>query len=538
VRPRRSKKLQRPEQSQQWVPDILGNTWDWADNLDATALRRMAQVTLTLFKQPQRWIHRRVERIYFKDHATAHHQVSVDFTLPAGMPAIGKFEGKDIYVAPLFLLQKNSSEPLRAGKLTRPRFFLFGERPLDPTKRLIPTPACSNLDFTSQDGHRLPVVTHEQSSLLGMTMLLEAAGQVLGKQPTGRLRKEIAAIPQRSIQDLIAPVPGTKISILEWLLDIPVDKDDARNKLREDKTFPELVYTLASHIIVACLFTGGPLQRSIYKLSFESHVTANKNGALWRSLGWRSQQFYVPLSEIGASSSYHVEIEVPSELLINSVNLVGKRYRWFGELRNRERHADYLIQQVGSASEGKIYIPKPINGRRVGLAWVKLRARRTGFLTGALLASIITTAMLALAALKAPDVLRGGKSEAGAAALLLIPTLLAAYIARPGEHAIVSKMLRWARFALVADGILPALAVYFLITADDTEATSALVFGPVSINLSTMRHTAGAAARLEKDWIILTAVSVIFVLLFIVSNIAPRPYGETIYQPMPTNRDV
>ncbi len=498
----------------------------------------MAQVTLTLFKQPQRWIHRRVERIYFKDHETAHHQVSVDFTLPAGMPRIGRFEGRDIYIAPLFLLQKNSAKPRRQGKLPRRRYFLFGERRLDLTKRPIPTPACSNLDFTSQDGHRLPVVTHEQSSLLGMTMLLDVAEKALGERPTGTLRDYISAIPQRSIQDLTAPRPGSETSILSWLLDDPDGQLDKRKQLREDKSFPELAHILASHIIVACLFMGGPPQRSIYKISFESHVTANKKGALWRSLGWRSQQYYVPLSEIGASSSYHVEIEVPSELLINSVNLIGKSYEQFGDLLNREHHADYLIQQVGSASDGKIYIPQPIAGRRVGLAWVKLRARRAGFLTGALIASIITTAMLILAALKAPDILKDGKSEAGAAVLLLAPALLAAYLARPGEHVITSKMLRWARLALVADGILPALAVYFLISTHDTTSsgeTAAIAFGPFSINLGTMRQTAKAAGELEKEWLILAGCSVVFLLLFIISNITPGPYGETIYEPIPSD---
>jgi hypothetical protein len=510
------------------VQDRLGNKWDWADRPDAVALGRMAQVTLTLFEQPERWIHRRVERIYFKDHQSTHHQVSVDFTLPAGMPPIGKFEGKDVYIAPLFLLAKNSTKPLRAGKQTRRRFLIFGERRLDPKKSPIPTPACSNLDFTNQDGHRLPLMTHEQSGVLGAVMLLEAAEQAVGKPATGKLKEQISAIAQRSLLDLK--------DVLLWLLEEPADKHDPRVKLRNNKIFPELAYTLASHSLIACFMTGPP-QRSVYKLSFDHPIDENslaKKGALWRSLGWRSQQCFVPVSEIGASASYHIEIEVPKELLINAVGLVGKRYKWYGGLVSR-KNQDYVIQQVGSASEGKIYIPQPIPGRRAGLAWVKLRARRAGFLTGALVASLMTTVMLALAAYKAPEVLRDGKSEAGAAALLLIPTLLAAYIARPGEHAIASKMLRWARFALVADGILPALAVYFLITTGgESDPTTTLAFGPVSIVIGAGKDAASAGTGLQSEWIILAALSVIFLLLFTVSNIAPSPYGETIYRPMPT----
>lgn len=517
---------------QQPVSDILGTDWEWADSLDATALRRMAQVTLALFTQPERWIHRRIERVYFKDHHITHHQVSVDFTLPAGVRPIGNFEGKDVYIAPLFLVAKDSARPLREGKLARRRFLAFGERPVDLTKRPIPTTACSNIDFTNQNGQRLPLVTHEQSSVLGTTMLLEAAKQALGESPTGELREQISAIPQRSAFDLT--------EVLQWLLEEPVNEHDPRIKLREDKMFPELAYTLASYSIIVCLFMDGPPRRSIYKLSYDHPIDESKSarkGALWQSLGWRSARYYVPLSEIGASASYHVELEIPKELLINAVNLSGKRYRWFRELLTRE-NCDYWIQQTGSSSEGKIYIPKPIPGRRVGYAWVKLRARREGFLTGALVASIITTAMLALAASRAPDVLRDGKSETGAAALLLLPTLLAAYIARPGEHAITSKMLRWARFALVADGILPALAVYFLTTTRDESGTATtLRFGAFSVVVGTGKKVTSAAIGLEKEWIILAVISVVFVLMFIISNIAPKPYGETLYRVMSPTTD-
>lgn len=514
---------------------MLGSTWDWADRLDAIALRRMAQVTLALFIQPERWIHRRVERIYFKDHQQAHHQVSVDFTLPAGIRPVGTFEDKAVYIAPLFLLAKDSTKPLRQGKRRR-RFIVFRDEAFDLTRAAIPTPACSNLDFTDQNGQNQPLVTHEQSGVLGTTMLLEIAEQVLGKPPTGRLKDHIEAIPQRSVLDLTG--------ILQWLFGEELTPGDPRIGLRKNKTFSELAYTLANHSIVACLFMDGPPRRSIYKLSYDQPTSkriSSGSGAFWRgfnslrrSLGWKSEQYFVPLSEIGASASYHVAIEIPNELLINAVSLIGKRYRWFTQLHDKE-HRDYAIRQVGSASQGEIYIPEPISGRRVGLIWVKLRARRAGFLTGALVASIITTVMLTLAALGASEVLRDGKSEAGAAALLLLPTLLAAYIARPGEHAITSKMLRWARFALVADGILPALAVYFLITThDETEATTTYTMGPFSVVVGTgTKMVAHAASGLEREWIILAVVSIVFVLLFIVSNITPVPHGETVYQPMP-----
>jgi hypothetical protein len=137
--------------------------------------------------------------------------------------------------------------------------------------------------------------------------------------------------------------------------------------------------------------------------------------------------------------------------------------------------------------------------------------------------------MLWMAAAVAPDVVRDGKSEASAAALLLAPALLAAYIARPGEHAITTKMLRWARFVLVADGILPALAVYFLIrTREESNPATVFKFGPFSVTHGAATH--GAAHALETHWFILAAISVLPVIAFIASNFTPVPHGGSVYR--------
>ncbi len=40
----------------------------WSDDLSDNSLQLLGRVILILLSQPQRWVHRRVERIYFKDH--------------------------------------------------------------------------------------------------------------------------------------------------------------------------------------------------------------------------------------------------------------------------------------------------------------------------------------------------------------------------------------------------------------------------------------------------------------------------------------
>ena len=510
-------------QPQSASPD-LGTHWEWADTIDAMVLRRMAQVTRALFAQPERWIHRRVDRVYFKDHEVVHHQVSVDFTLPAGVPPIVKSNGRNIYVAPLFLLAKDARKPPREGRIPRRRFLIYGKRTPDLTKRPIPTAPYSNLDFSDQNGRRLPLMIRRQRGLLAKTLLLEEAERVL-EQPVDReLEEAISAIAYNSWPELIA--------VLEWLLVEPTPPADPRLDLRAHEAFPELAYTLASHSIVVCFFDGPP-GRSIYKLSYDERLNegfTTSKGRLRRSLGWKSEQYSVPLNEIGASASYHVEIEVPPELLINAVNLFGKRYGWFGDKLLSQTGRDYSIQQVGTVSEGKIYIPEPLPGRRVGVAWVKLRMRRSGFLIGALMTSIVITAMLTIAAFAVPVVAQENQSESAAAALLLVPALVAVYVARQGEHPITAKMLRWARIALIVDAILPVFAVFLLIATRHTETDPARVasdfgLGPFSLGKPSL------------VWMVLAGFSAGFVALFTISNIAPKPRGETIYRPMPKSSD-
>jgi hypothetical protein len=517
--------------STQWPAWVTASSEHWQWEIDPFTLRRMAQATLGLFMQPERWIHRRVERVYFKDHHLAHHQVSVDFTLPAGLPPIGSFAGADIFVAPLFLLIKGSPKPLREGKLARRRHWLFGERKADPTKQRIPTAPYSSIDLTDQGGNTLPLLSRKQSGLLTGTMLLEAAEQIIGAPPDEELTSQLTAIASRSWSDLT--------EVLCWLLTAPLqDTTDPRSLLREETPFTELVYTLASHSLVICLFLHGPPGRSVYKLAYDEpsndHVPQPK-GAIRRSLGWKSEQYFVSLNEIGGSASYHAEIAVPEELEITAVNLFGKRYARYGSMLTDEGR-DYAIQQIGIANEGKIYIPEPLPGRRVGMAWVKLRARRSGFLGGALLSSLLTTVLLGLGAYGAPYVVRGTKSEPAAAALLLVPAVLAAYIVRPGEHAITRKMLRWVRVFLLGNALLAALAVFFLIITPDMSVTEPLgnaSLGPLRLALSVTRQAASAGSGLRFWWTILAAISFVCSVVLSISNILPFAHGETVYEPMP-----
>jgi hypothetical protein len=482
--------------------DVDSARWHWSDDLSDLALARAGQITLALFRNADRWIHRRVERVQFRDATSARHRVSVDFTLPADLEPVGDLDGTHVYVAPLFMTAKSHLVRTSSGAYMRKAPY-------------------SNLDLVDHAGQSLPLCTRSQTGRVGGAALVTRAQQVLGHD-LGDLAERITAIAVRD-SPVYAPYLA---SIFQGSL----DDGDPRARLRNDATFKELAHALASHSLVICWFMGEVPPRTIVRLCYDEVMARQRlslEEALRQRLGWKSALFHVRLNEIGGAASYHVETTVPPELELNETGLFGERYQvgWKGlppvsswwkravaRLRRRRlplRDAEgYFVRQVGRTRDGHIYIPQP-GGRRTGAVWVKLRVRRQDFLAGAVIATIITSAVLGVYALYARKIVVGGAAEAGTTALLLLPALFAAYVARPGEHAITARMLRWPRLALLIDGALPFVAAVRLVTQPLQDSD--------------------AARQLQVAWTHLALGSLLFIALFVISSLCPRPHGESQY---------
>ena len=497
----------------------------WGAELDDAALRTAGRATYELLVNSELWIHRRVDRIAFKDYSSAIHQTSVDFTLPVPLAQVAQDRGEAIYVAPLFLLLKDA----RA---------LLGD-----DSRTMPVAPYTCIDLTDETGRSLPLLTRRQRTQIAAVALLRAAGRAnKAAIPPGTLRTRIADI---ATSDSTRDAPA-----LDYVMHQPTCENDIRETLRDDPTFRELAFMLARFSPVICLFNDKPSDRCIVKLRYHEETNtgiARAGGRIRRSLGWKSQQFFVAIPTIGACSSYHVEVDVPQELELTELGLVGTRY----ELADHDISAissgkDYYIRQTEKRLwpqsfniPNSIYVPSA-HVPRHGAAWVKLRARREGFLRGALVASLATTLVLTFAAANAIAITHAespgnGKSDATTALLLLLPTILAAYVVRPGEHAITGKTLRFARLALTIDGALPFIAAARLLTYSDT--TVKHVTRRVGAHLV---HTSIVVPSnphgLQVLWIVLASVSAVFALLFCLSYYLPRPHAKPQYVVPPPKR--
>jgi uncharacterized membrane protein YhaH (DUF805 family) len=471
---------------------------EWPNDLSEKSLKSLGQVMYALLKRPENWVHRRVERIYFRDHTTVRHQVSVDFSLPRNLQSVGTARGNQIYAAPLFLFRKDPP------------------RQLYDRHKAIPMAVFSNIDLVDGKGQRLSLLARSQANLVGARVLIEAAN----KAAPGKINDDFA----KSIGEVAT---GDSLRSERALAAFIACKDTVHQQLLENDTFRELMYTLAQNSLVICLFMGLVEPHSIIKIAYDDETyTGYSSGILssrryyrrarskfsqWdqrvrRSLGWKSELYVVGLNDTGASASYHLEIDSPKELEITEVGLVGARsdVTWERLFLTQRKHRTWHIRQVQRVAQGNIFIPEP-PGRRRGYAWVKLRVRKADFLTVALIASLVISTVLGMTALFASKIIEAESSDAAVALLLLLPTLLAAYVARPREHEITMRILRVARLALAASGALSFLAAFSLLAISCRQ-------------------------ELEKIWTILALSSLVFVVIFIISNILPQPHGRSSYK--------
>jgi hypothetical protein len=390
----------------------------------------------------------------------------------------------------------------------------------------------SDVAFTDQDGVGVPLITRRQSSLLAAAMLQEAAAETVGENIDAGLRSNIARLALGRLVD--------RAEALEALAKTKIVRESSGPTELAASDFVELASTFATHLPIFCLVSDCLLQRSIITLTYtdplEIDETSFRKGRVRRSVGWKSEHLSVGISEVGASDSHHIEVVVPDDLQVNYVSLNAKKYS-LSELPWRKvprQLRDLEIRQVGPFQSGNLYIPRREFVRRSGRVAIKMRTHNTRFLSGAFFVSLFTTLTLWALAEVAPSILKSSEADPQVAGLLILPTIVAAYIVRPGEHVLTARMLRAARYFLVANTMLAVVgALVFATTPTHGSSPGVDLGGFVSNLLSCFASQDSPANGLAARWGFLAILSAFFTVGFLISNILPRPHGKTRYEPMP-----
>jgi hypothetical protein len=175
-----------------------------------------------------------------------------------------------------------------------------------------------------------------------------------------------------------------------------------------------------------------------------------------------------------------------------------------GLLVYRGRGPSGIVEARQSGHALHLYVPDARDTFR-GAAQVELQAPAKTFSSGASRAAAVVAFILTLFTIFAGPLGRNDKSSA--TLLLLLPGLIAAYVFRPGEHLLTSRLLRWSRRSLLLAAACAYAAAGWLLVAPDDKRPSltksarpaATALSPATPGRATKTSSAAPATAIVRS---------------------------------------
>lgn len=369
-------------------------------------IEQVADRIAPLLRRDLSWVERRKERVTILDEAALHRQISVDFSLrreTEPLPDVpGPENGERLYCAPLFVLQKAPANLL-------------------------------GFDLCDEAGRSLRLTSRHDNARISAATMRVWATLVLGEANMPMPPALGDEIERIACSDAMA---GSHLATR--LLARPGDFEAEVAVLQNDHRFTWWLSTIGHSSLVVVLFRSPAPQRKLVKLSIEQPIA--KEARRPPRLGWNPYRVVVELPLIEART-YHLEAQAPPGLSI--VDAV---------LRDDE-HAD-SVKGAGDLHRNHLYQP---GAQRSGAGTATLRLQvAAGFRGGAVIAAGLATAAMAACWWRAGTI--AGSPTSAPALLLVIPGLIATYVARPDAHPLTSRLLNLARRLVMVVGGLAYLA--------------------------------------------------------------------------------
>ncbi len=424
------------------------------------------------------WVNRRVECMEFLDTRAVRRHVSIDFNVPEDAPRILVGE-QEFRLVPITNLEKSdlvafdlrdedgralwlptsdyssiilastiayfAKDILDSDALADDLTQIVREQPAKQRKEWNPFEAAADLIDT-------------QSRFLDASQALSTISGWLLAIRSRRLRQRLTWLHFRQLRNLqrqwIQAQNGVNVAIKDlgkaeraWSA-VAADKQPAVWALMNDELFRSQLEELHRNFVVLAAVTSPPGSRRIVKLSFESPVAWGTPKSLLlrpvQSVGWSCWRADVPIG--GRGGSHHLEAAAPPG--VDIVRIVVTPWE--------EGKPAEPISARGGSPHVHVRVPAAIPYRSA--ARIFLRVSRPGWLTASWVVALVVGAVMFAGRLRlsvifstAPGTPPG--SEAGTAATLLLALLgvVAAVLARPGEHPLASRLLFWTRLLILID---------------------------------------------------------------------------------------
>lgn len=363
-----------------------------------------------------RWVHRRVEHISFVDDRSIRRYVSVDFTLPLNaLPSQLRMEGD-------------------------PLLFRGLQVQFVPVARLRKTPLVQ-FDICDEAGTAVPVLTRQQNGQVAWSLLVAVAEAVARRVGVATPLSQ----PLRSALRRVCYVRGTEAEacIDSWMNPIDELASD-HSRLMQDDTFADFLQNLAYNFLLIAPIPHERARRRLLKFSYLEELD-------WPSYAWRTNLPWEPVTvdfevpAIDESEAYHLEIAAPTGLELEEAEMM-------------TFSGDTISADPDGGAVSHLYASRVASGTD-GIAYVSLRPTATGLLR---MSSLFATGvyLLLLVLFARLFELRG---EAATALLLLLPSVGAAFIVRPGENSLTTRLLFSFRLVVTTIGLLPFVGAVVLV---------------------------------------------------------------------------
>ncbi len=348
--------------------------------------------------------------------------------------------------------------------------------------------ALTNFDLRNEDDQAIPLLTKEQNARVSAAALLQLAYFARPELMDRFIDEYVPELVRASESD-------ADTRELAWSR-IFMPKTSVGAHLSSRPEFVALARDLSRYFVAYAVAEAAPYQRRVLKFRYEAPHTSGRRGP--RVLfGWRPMPYRTGELAIAHSASYHLELEAPEDTEFTYAVLVSAG------------RGDFALDAARVPSR-RVHMQAGVRGRgAAGEAWFGIRARRPGMLRASLFVAFFSAVVLLFIRLRlgsfeeasigetgAPHPSSG--SDAVAALLAALPAILATFVVRPGEHAVLGRVLFGVRLLLV--------------TAAGISFFSALsLFAGLS------------SSSLKAVWSIAVAIEILLSAALALSFILPRP---------------
>jgi hypothetical protein len=326
-----------------------------------------------------------------------------------------------------------------------------------PVTRLAKADPTSFIDLSNERGVTIALPTRRECNAITYEVLLP---ELAGIGQSDRERKGIEAALKVLIHQIQPEHAQIGLSFIEAAI--------ARNGVTLSTRLGETLNQLVDNSIVWLPITGMPGQRRLVKLSYNIKLQApvvparkprarqitlssfslpasrpdgriayrstlrRARARLTARMGWDAIDLYVDEPVLQDPRTYHLQVSTPPGLHVTEISVDVDDAKHPKQISDSNRH---------------LYI-RSRRPRKTDVIRIKMRAERRGFVNASLVSVVALASLLWLFAAKSGAVTKDPDVAPGAAVLLIAPALMALFVSRPTESALVAATLTGIRTAL------------------------------------------------------------------------------------------